>query len=112
MELTKLTASNATPGACLGSNIATTCQHTVARRHVFTISGDCNGNGIPDGCESPGDFDGDDDADLIDFEQLHGCMTAPARGSLGSGCCFFDFDLDDDVDLKDLRFFQLTFTGP
>ncbi len=112
VELTKLTANKPTPSGQLGGNVATTCQYVVTGRHVFTISADCNGNDIPDACESPGDIDGDDDADLIDFEQLHGCMTSPNAGALASGCCFFDVDLDDDVDLKDLRFFQLAFTGP
>jgi hypothetical protein len=94
-----------------GGAVAIDCRHVLAGPHVFTISGDCNENGRADACEAPGDFDGDDDVDLVNFGQLHDCMTAPIPGALGPGCCFFDLELDDDVDLRDFRLFQLAFSG-
>ncbi len=80
------------------------------RTYVYTISEDCNENGIPDASDLPGDFDADADVDLADFEHFHSGMTAPNPGALPSGRCFFDFELYHDVDLGDCRLFQLAFS--
>ena len=81
---------------------------------------DCNQNGIPDECDAieAGDFDGDGDVDLDDFEDFTECMAGPetAPDPTISGCadaCLdaFDFDGDQDVDLNDFAGFQEAFTG-
>jgi hypothetical protein len=85
---------------------------------------DCNGNRIPDACES--DIDGDgliDDCDfcaggaasgdsnangitdLVDFGNFEPCLTGP-NGGLRTGCECFDFDNDGDNDLQDFAVFQ------
>ncbi|MCP4592592.1 MAG: S8 family serine peptidase [bacterium] len=75
-------------------------------------STDCNENQIPDECESLGygDFDTDEDVDLIDFNVFEGCLTGPGV-TFDSGCDMGDFDCDNDVDLADFRRFQTAFTG-
>lgn len=56
---------------------------------------DDDGNGIPDECECPADFDFDGDVDAADLAELlaswGACVDCPA-----------DFDGDDDVDAADL----------
>lgn len=59
----------------------------------------------------PGDWDGDGDVDLQDFERFSGCITGPGGGPLGPGCNAFDFDGDLDVDLADFAHFLSAFTG-
>jgi len=49
----------------------------------------------------PGDWDGDGDVDLTDFEAFVACMTGPAGGAFGPGCSTFDFNLDLKIDLDD-----------
>ncbi|MCP4592590.1 MAG: hypothetical protein GY842_17800 [bacterium] len=83
-------------------------------------SADCNSNGIPDECGvvDHGDFDGDSDVDLTDYETFQDCFTGsclapPCDPTLYVGpCCIVgDADNDGDIDLGDFRAFQVAFTG-
>ncbi len=57
----------------------------------------------------PGDFDGDGDVDLFDFEAHLDCRTGPGNTGLSAECSALDFDGDNDVDLADLRNLQVAF---
>jgi hypothetical protein len=59
----------------------------------------------------PGDYDGDGDVDLDDYEHFPGCMTGPDGGPIAGECDVFDFEPDDDVDLADFAEFQVAFLG-
>jgi hypothetical protein len=59
----------------------------------------------------PGDSDGDDDVDLVDFAAFQLCYTGSSAGPVDENCQTFDFDDDTDVDLTDFGAFQLVFTG-
>ena len=81
---------------------------------------DCDGNGIPDECESwaPGDFDGNEDVDLVDYWVFESCFSgscvdSPCDPALyADPCCAIgDSDSDGDVDLGDFARFQVAFTG-
>ncbi len=61
------------------------------------------------GTGSLGDFDGDGDVDLFDFEQFAPCQTGPG-GSAAPPCDVFDFNADNDVDFADFSHFQRAFT--
>ncbi len=62
---------------------------------------------------TPGDFDGDGDADLGDFTFFQGCFNGPNRPyAQPAGCGNADFDTDADVDLTDFLAFQACFNGP
>ncbi|HRX84959.1 MAG TPA: hypothetical protein P5572_08070, partial [Phycisphaerae bacterium] len=93
------------------------------------LSGDCNGNGIPDTCETDtdadgviddcsacaggaasGDTDGDGDVDLADYRRLEPCLAGP-QGGAAPDCACFDFDGDRDVDLQDFAAFQVVGGG-
>jgi hypothetical protein len=68
-------------------------------RAIPALTGDANGNGIPDECDCPGDLDHDFDVDLADLTRLlsnYGMM---------SGAMYWDgdIDFDGDVDLADLN---------
>ena len=63
-----------------------------------------------------GDYDGDRDVDLDDYQDFADCLSGPeatptppetAAECLGA----FDFDKDDDVDLADYGFMQPVWTG-
>lgn len=58
-----------------------------------------------------GDFDGDKQVDLGDFDSWFDCMTGPNAGPYGTGCEVFDFEFDEDVDLFDVAGFQQVFAG-
>jgi hypothetical protein len=58
-----------------------------------------------------GDFDFDNDVDLLDFGQFQICYTGSGSGSIPSSCAVADCDFDNDVDLVDFASFQLAFTG-
>jgi hypothetical protein len=58
----------------------------------------------------PGDCDGDDDVDIVDFEALAACLLGPGNG-LGPDCGCCDLDQNGDVSLADLAVFQRSFTG-
>jgi hypothetical protein len=60
----------------------------------------------------PGDFDGDGDADLIDFAHFQLCFNGPNRPAAAAGCEDTDMDADSDVDLIDFAAFQACFNGP
>ena len=57
----------------------------------------------------PGDWDGDGDVDLLDFQIFELCYTGPDAGPLGPGCATLDLDADLDIDLADAAAFQRGF---
>ena len=57
-----------------------------------------------------GDFDGDGDADLEDFDVFSECLTGPGNG-ITEGCGCADVDGNGDIDLTDFAQFQALFTG-
>ena len=59
-----------------------------------------------------GDYDCDEDVDLLDFENWAACMTGPDAGPYDEGCATFDFNGDQDVDHADFSAFQRFFGGP
>jgi hypothetical protein len=84
-------------------------------------SADCNGNGIPDECDTPTlcDFDANGVVELLDFvafcEVLAGPDVAPEPPSLDCTPFYlevFDTDVDGDVDCRDFATFQTLFQGP
>ena len=75
-------------------------------------AGDASGSAYVDyiGPIGPGDFDGDGDADLIDFRSFTSCLTGPGpHAAIPADCADSDFDHDGDVDLRDLAAFQRAF---
>lgn len=60
---------------------------------------------------SSGDFDGDLDVDLEDFEHLSGCGSGPAMPQANPECSDTDLDMDGDVDQTDFGLFQKCFSG-
>ena len=74
------------------------CGNSNNREQIITVSG------------APGDFDGDGDADLMDYGSLKDCLSGPT-GVLKKGCTCLDTNGDDHVDLRDVRAFQIDFTG-
>jgi hypothetical protein len=58
----------------------------------------------------PGDYDGDGDVDLWDYDQFQRCFGGPG-GEVPPECGVFDFDEDLDVDFNDFGGFQAAFTG-
>lgn len=58
-----------------------------------------------------GDYDCDQDVDLLDFADWVDCMTGPDSGPYLDGCEAFHFDCDADVDLTDFAGFQAVFAG-
>lgn len=58
----------------------------------------------------PGDWNGDDEVNLLDFAGMTKCSTGPG-GTASSGCTVFDFDSDGDVDWTDFGVFQTQFTS-
>jgi hypothetical protein len=59
----------------------------------------------------PGDCDGDDDVDLLDFGDFQLCFTGMDGGPIPGNCECADFDGDGDVDLLDFGQFSLAYTG-
>lgn len=59
-----------------------------------------------------GDADGDDDADLLDFARLYGCLQGPNVAPPELSCLAFDEDGDGDVDLGDLPSFHAAYGAP
>jgi hypothetical protein len=57
-----------------------------------------------------GDFDGDNDVDLVDFGNFQVCFSGTDM-PYAPGCESQDFDCDGDVDLPDFGSFQLCFSG-
>lgn len=70
----------------------------------------CGAIGEAAGAVPLGDYDGDLDIDLMDYEEFLNCVTGPGGGILPD-CDIFDFDGDDDVDFEDLGRLQAVFTG-
>lgn len=58
-----------------------------------------------------GDFDGDQDVDLIDLAEFLVCFDGDGSGLL-PGCGAGDLDGQEDVDLADLGLFNAVITGP
>ncbi len=59
----------------------------------------------------PGDYDGDRDVDLDDYDYWPACETGPDAGPPPDGCDAFDADNDRDVDLDDFARVMTAFTG-
>lgn len=77
----------------------------------MAASPDENGNGIPDECEVPGDFNGDGFVDLGDHSEFATCLTGPGV-PLPPGCEAADTNGDGVADLSDFAGFQNGFSGP
>ena len=60
------------------------------------------------GVRAPGDFNGDDDVDLVDFAAFNNCVTGPGEAA-NISCRVFDFDNDEDVDFTDFQVMQIVF---
>ncbi len=90
---------------CNGNRFVDACEIAAG------LTPDGNHNRIPDECEDRGDFDGDDDVDLIDYRRLHDCLDGPDGGIL-PGCDVSDLTGDDAVDLADVALFQNAFGTP
>lgn len=58
-----------------------------------------------------GDWEGDGDIDLLDWQHLQACFTGTGITPFEPGCEVFDFDADEDVDLFDFAGFQELVTG-
>ncbi len=59
-----------------------------------------------------GDFDGDGDIDLHDYNAMQICHSFSGPGFVvPTACHVFDFDFDGDVDTHDVQAFQSLFTG-
>ncbi len=65
---------------------------------------------VTEASPAAGDFDGDGNTDLDDFEEFSGCLAGPGNG-LAEGCECVDVDGDGDNDLDDFAQFQAAFTG-
>ncbi len=79
------------------------------------VSADCNVNQVPDECDvlPPADFDFDRDVDLRDVGALQRCFTG-AGGMVADPCCT-RFELqgrDSDVDILDYAVMAPLLTGP
>ncbi len=59
----------------------------------------------------PGDFDQDDDVDLIDYATFQSCYSGHGN-AYSQGCSITDLDADGDVDALDFAEFQRNITGP
>jgi hypothetical protein len=59
-----------------------------------------------------GDFDGDSDVDLTDFDQFSQCFTGSGGGPVSPGCARGDFDQDGDIDCEDWELFRFVWTDP
>ncbi|GJM26081.1 MAG: hypothetical protein DHS20C16_24960 [Phycisphaerae bacterium] len=62
-------------------------------------------------CESPGDFDMDDDVDLQDFQQFQACFGQNVAYNNACSCANID-DLDDMINLDDWSSYAPIATGP
>ncbi len=58
-----------------------------------------------------GDFEGDQDVDVDDYDEFVGCFTGPGGGPLVPDCVPGDFDWDDDVDCDDWAEFAAAWTA-
>ena len=77
---------------------------------------DVNGNGVPDSCEQLADFDGDGDVDLDDYSVFNECVSGPGVSpdpsppiSPRECLSVFDLDVDGDVDLDDFHLFVIVY---
>ena len=66
---------------------------------------------------TPGDVDGDGDADLYDYAVFADCMNGPGVSTPPGACTQQQFDKADlqgdaDVDLQDFAYFQSVSPGP
>jgi hypothetical protein len=59
----------------------------------------------------PGDFDGDTDIDLIDYQWLQFCGD-PTFFILPSGCHAYDFDGNNQISREEINLFLAAFAGP
>jgi len=57
------------------------------------------------------DMDGNDQVDILDFVQFHGCF-GPGPYNADSPCAVSDINQDGDVDLNDFDSFMMVYNGP
>ncbi|MCH7527053.1 MAG: hypothetical protein IID39_06430, partial [Planctomycetes bacterium] len=79
------------------------------RDELDACSNPADADSIPPNVVISGDYDGDEDVDLFDFEQLGTCITGPDGFAEQTCRCAFDFDLDNDIDFADFAGFQQAF---
>ncbi len=72
---------------------------------------DCDTDGLPDGCETPGDTDNDGLVTMSDYGVMASCLEGPSAIVTASCYCTFDFDEDGDVDLLDFAVFARLFAS-
>ena len=71
---------------------------------------DCDGNGVPDGCDGRYDLDGSGRIDLRDAAMFMECFSGVEPS--GPTCDFARIDCDDDVDAMDWLYLSQGLTGP
>jgi len=115
-----MTSASVSPFACAGASYV-----IVSVEYIAAVN-DCNNNAEPDdcevargdatdvnfngrldGCESLGDFDGNGQVDLFDFERFVNCASGLDGGPVAEECAVFDIEGDGDVDVRDFRGFQI-----
>ncbi len=127
----KLTASNGAEDDMFGYAVAATDDVAFVGAfnrddgagavYVFRgLATDCNENDTLDICDvmDGGDFEADEDVDLLDYTAMTDCLSGPGTAVEPTApecdhACLeaFDFDNDGDVDLTDLAAFQCAFAG-
>jgi len=122
---------------CLGMTCSTSCCFAATEEDpsgckMTPTPDDCTAGGgqpwplpagscVPDPCEAItgaccftggfGDYDGNGDVNLADYEYWPSCATGPGAGPVAPGCGAFDYQTDADVDLADFARFQEDFGG-
>ena len=84
------------------------------RQHIYYFADDYTLVALTNQRPIPGDFDGDRDVDVADYNAFMACVSlgnGPNVTILGTGCETRDLDGDQDVDLSDFGIFQACFTG-
>jgi hypothetical protein len=78
----------------------------------YTVTNDLAQIDALQGNGGAGDFDGDSDIDMDDYDQFALCFTGDGGGPVDPGCSAGDFDGDDDIDCSDWEQFQFVWTDP
>ncbi len=76
----------------------------------YTVTNDLSKIDAVNGSGGAGDFDGDSDVDLDDFDQFALCFTGEGGGPVGAPCFPGDFDADGDIDCQDWQQFHFVWT--